>query len=165
MSKQPCIRIAATDKRSDRQHIPSYVCPNVRGKAGAAVEFGTKVTISLEDGYSRIEKLLWGPFNEAGTFEETVERYRERHGCHPEAVLEDRIYRNRAMLYYKKHQIRLSRPRLGRLPASSSLQKAEKRLERLDASSVMRLKGNLEKENGSTAWHVWLPGCKKQQNA
>jgi vacuolar-type H+-ATPase subunit D/Vma8 len=44
-----------------------HVRPIVRGKAGAAVEFGAKVAISLENGYSRIEKLSWDSFNEAGT--------------------------------------------------------------------------------------------------
>ena len=34
-----------------------HVRPIVRGKAGAAVELGAKVAISLENGYSRIEKL------------------------------------------------------------------------------------------------------------
>lgn len=57
-----------------------------------------------------------------------------RHGCYPEAVLADRIYRNQENLSYcKKHGIHLSGPRLGRLPASYSRQKDEKRLERLDA--------------------------------
>ena len=120
----------------------SHVRPIVRGKAGAAVEFGAKVAISLEEGYSRIEKLSWDPFNEAGTLEETVERYRERHGCYPEAVLADKIYRNRDNLSYcKKHGIRLSGPRLGRPPASSTLQKAEKRLERLDAKQRNAVEG------------------------
>jgi len=120
----------------------SHVRPIVRGKAGAAVEFGAKVAISLEDGYSRIEKLAWDSFNEAGTLEETVERYRERHGCYPEAVLADKIYRNRDnLLYCKKHRIRLSGPRLGRPPASSTLQKVEKRLEKLDAKQRNAVEG------------------------
>lgn len=55
-----------------------HVRPIVRGKAGAAVEFGAKVAISLENGYSRIEKLSWDPFNEAGTLIESIEHYKER---------------------------------------------------------------------------------------
>jgi len=53
------------------------------------------VAIRLENGYSRIEKLSWDSFNEAGTLIETVERYKDRKGCYPEAILADRIYRNR----------------------------------------------------------------------
>jgi len=73
-------------------HQP-HVRPIVRGKAGAAVEFGAKVAISLEKGYSRIEKLSWDPFNEAITLQESVERYRECNDCYPEVILADRIYR------------------------------------------------------------------------
>ena len=45
----------------------------------------------------------------------SVERYREIHGCYPEAVQADQIYRNRNNLAFcKEHGIRLSGPRLGR---------------------------------------------------
>ena len=122
-------------------HQP-HVRPIVRGKAGAAVEFGAKVAISLENGYSRIEKLSWDPFNEATTLIETVERYRERHGYYPEAILADRIYRNRDNLAYcKKHGIRMSGPRLGRPIANMAIQKAEKRLEQQDARERNAVEG------------------------
>lgn len=111
-----------------------HVRPIVRGKAGAAVEFGAKIAISLENGYSRIEKLSWDAFNEASTLVESVERYKARHGYYPEAVLADRIYRNRDNIAYcKKHHIRLSGPKLGRPPANTLMKKAEKNIERLDA--------------------------------
>ena len=51
-----------------------HVRPIVRGKAGAAVEFGAKVAISLEKGFCRIEKLSWDPYNEAATLIESVDR-------------------------------------------------------------------------------------------
>lgn len=102
-------------------HQP-HVRPIVRGKAGVSVEFGAKVAISLENGFSRIEKLVWDPYNEAGTLIETVEQYRERNGCYPNAVLADRIYRNRENLVYcKERGIRLSGPRLGRPPANKKM--------------------------------------------
>ena len=111
-----------------------HVRPIVRGKAGAAVEFGAKVAISLENGYSRIEKLSWDPYNEATTLIESVENFKQRNSCYPEAVLADRIYRNRDNLAYcKEHGIRLSGPKLGRPPAKLLMKKAEKRIERLDA--------------------------------
>ena len=111
-------RIHRVQDRIVNLHHP-HVRPIVRGKAGAAVEFGAKVAISLENGYSRIEKLSWDPFNEATTLMETVERYRDRHGYYPEAIMADRIYRNRDNLAYcKQHGIRMSGPRLGRPRAS-----------------------------------------------
>lgn len=111
-----------------------HVRPIVRGKVSAAVEFGAKVAISVENGISRIEKLSWNAFNEAGTLIESVERYKERHGYYPEAVLADQIYRNRDNLAFcKANNIRLSGPRLGRPAANAQLLKTEKALERLDA--------------------------------
>lgn len=114
-------------------HQP-HVRPIVRGKAGAAVEFGAKVAISLENGYSRVEKLSWDAFNEATTLQESVERYKERNGCYPEVILADTIYRNRDNLKYcKKHKIRLSGPKLGRPQSNALMVKAEKIIAKQDA--------------------------------
>ena len=119
-----------------------HVRPIVRGKAGAAVEFGAKVAISLENGYSRIEKLSWDAYNEAGTLKETVEGYKRRNGCYPEAILADRIYRNRDNLAYcKKYGIRLSGPKLGRPSSKALMKKAEKRIERQDARERNAVEG------------------------
>ncbi|MZP31491.1 IS5 family transposase [Heliobacterium undosum] len=122
-------------------HQP-HVRPIVRGKAKASVEFGAKVAISLDNGYSRIEKLSWDSYNEAETLRGAVERYKERHGHYPEAVLADRIYRNRENLAFcKQRGIRLSGPRLGRPLANGLLKKAEKRMERLDARQRNAVEG------------------------
>ena len=119
-----------------------HIRPIVRGKAGAAVEFGAKIAISLENGYSRIEKLSWDPFNEASTLIDTIERYRQRYGYYPEAILADRIYRNRDNLAYcKAHGIRMSGPRLGRPIADAVLKKADKRLEQEDARNRNAVEG------------------------
>ncbi len=124
-------------------HQP-HVRPIVRGKAGAAMEFGAKVAISLENGYSRIEKLSWDPFNEAATLQESAERYWERNGCYPGVILADRIYRNRANLNYcKEHGIRLSGPKLGR-PPKSLMMKAEKLIERQDAKNRNAVEGKFD---------------------
>ncbi|MGG2201707.1 transposase, partial [Paenibacillus validus] len=92
-----------------------HVRPIVRGKVNAPVEFGAKLAISLVDGYARMEQLSWDNFNESITLKSAVEAYVERHGCYPEAILADQIYRNRENLRYcKEHGIRLSGPSLGR---------------------------------------------------
>lgn len=138
MYKTKCHKIADRIVNLYQPHVR----PIVRGKAGAAVEFGAKVAISLENGYSRIEKLSWDSYNEAGTLIETVERYKERHGCYPEAVLADQIYRNRSNLAYCKEQhIRLSGPKLGRPPAKAMMKKAEKKIERQDARDRNAVEG------------------------
>jgi len=92
-----------------------HIRPIVRGKSGVKYEFGQKLAFSVVEGYTFIEKQSFDNFNEGITLIESVERYRRVHGCYPEAVQADQIYRNRDNLAYcKKHGIRLSGPRLGR---------------------------------------------------
>ena len=45
---------------------------------GGIIEFGAKVAISMVDGYARIEKQDWNPFNENTTLMEAVEGYRPK---------------------------------------------------------------------------------------
>jgi len=94
----------------------SFLRPIVRGKVKAPVEFGAKYDLSLnEDGYGRIEKISFDPYNESTCLIESVERYHERTGRYPERVLADQIYRTRENRgYCKEHGIRLSGPKLGR---------------------------------------------------
>jgi len=92
-----------------------FVRPIVRGKAGTPVEFGAKLAISNVNGYSFMERVSFDPFNEANTLMESVENYRRRFGTYPQAVIADKIYRNRENLAFcKQRGIRLSGPPLGR---------------------------------------------------
>jgi len=96
-----------------------HVRPIVRGKARGEVEFGQKLSLSIVDGYTFIEDQRWDNFAEGNTLMASVEKYRERHGVYPEAVLADKTYRNRKNINYcKELGIRLSGPRLGRPKAS-----------------------------------------------
>lgn len=71
-----------------------------------------------------------------------MDRYKKRNGCYPEAVLADRIYRNRENLSYcKEHAIRLSGPKLGKPASDEALLKADKRVERQDASDRNAVEG------------------------
>ena len=99
-----------------------HVRPIVRGKTNASVEFGAKVTVSLIDGYAHIEKLGWEAYNEESMLIPAIEEYKAKYGYYPEAVLVDKLYRNRTnRAYCKKHNIRISGPRLGR-PAKETAQ-------------------------------------------
>lgn len=92
-----------------------HVRPIVRGKAGQSVEFGAKLSVSLVDGLSTVDRLSWDAYNESGDLPAQIESYRERYGCYPESVHADKIYRthdNRR--YCKQHGIRLSGAALGR---------------------------------------------------
>ena len=116
------------------------VRPIVRGKAKANVEFGPKVAISVVDGYTMMEKTSWDSFNEGTTLIESVERYVERFGFYPEAILADKIYRTRENLRYcKEHGIRLSGPKLGRPP--KQVDPEEQKLERQDMSERNAVEG------------------------
>jgi IS5 family transposase len=52
-----------------------HVRPIVRGKAKANVVFGSKVAISVVDGYALIEQLDWENYNEGITLRESIENY------------------------------------------------------------------------------------------
>jgi hypothetical protein len=95
-----------------------HVRPIMRGKAGASVEFGAKITISCVAGFVRLERLDWNNFNEALDLPEQVERFKTCFGQYPESVHVDKIYRNRANIAWcKARGIRISGPPLGRPPA------------------------------------------------
>ena len=92
-----------------------YIRPIVRGKAKAPVEFGAKLDISMEDGFTRIETISFDPYNESTVLQEAIERFFRRNGCYPKKVLADKIYRNRTNLKYcADNSIKLSGPALGR---------------------------------------------------
>jgi IS5 family transposase len=94
-----------------------HVRPIVRGKASAQVEFGAKISLSVVNGYSRIEDLRWNNYNESVDFKEHVVRYKKRYGCYPESICVDQIYRTRNNIKYcKENNIRISGPKLGRPP-------------------------------------------------
>jgi hypothetical protein len=93
----------------------SHVRPIVRGKASAPVEFGQKISVSVVKGYTFVERQSWDNFSEGVTLIESAEKYRNRHGVYPKAILADKTYRNRDNIRFcKANGIRLTGPRLGR---------------------------------------------------
>lgn len=106
-------------KRCDNRIVSisqPYVRPIVRGKLNKAVEFGAKLSVSLnQEGIARIDHLRWHAFNEGGDLIAQVEAYRQRYGHYPEAVLADTIYGTRAnRRYLKQKNIRFAGKPLGR---------------------------------------------------
>jgi transposase, IS5 family len=94
-----------------------HVRPIKRGKAGAATEFGAKISASLVDGFAFVDRISWDAYNEAGDLKEQIESYHNRFGFYPESVHADKIYRNRGnRKFCKSRGIRLSGPALGRPP-------------------------------------------------
>ena len=122
--------------RLDQPHVR----PIVRGKAGAQVEFGAKIAASLVDGYTLIESMQWDNFNEAKTLQASIQSYKQRFGYYPEAILADKLYRNRKNIRYcKERGIRLSGPKLGRPPKEG--RKTDLKQERQDATERNQIEG------------------------
>jgi hypothetical protein len=93
----------------------AHVRPIVRGKAAASVEFGAQVSASIMNGYRRIERIAWDPYNEASDLKNQIECYKKTYGCYPEIVLGDKKYgtkENRALM--KEHNIQYGGTPLGR---------------------------------------------------
>ena len=125
------------NKRSISDRIVSlyqpHVRPIVRGKAKSSVEFGAKVSISLVDGFSFVDKISWDAYNESGDLIDQIKQYHKRFGYYPESVHADKIYRTQDnRRFCKKHGIRLSGPSLGRPTTDSDLLKAQKKIQYQD---------------------------------
>lgn len=110
-----------------------WVRPIVRGKAHVNTEFGAKLHISMVNGYARIERLSFDAYNEASDFFKAVGAYHDTHGCYPQRILVDKIYRNRETIAWcKEHNIQLTGPALGRPSKEKETTKQAKKQEYQD---------------------------------
>ena len=93
-----------------------YVRPIVRGKQSKPVEFGAKLSVSLDgQGLARVDYLRWNAFHEGLDLQAQVEDYRRRYGVYPKKVLADPIYGSRDnRRYLKKRGIHFAGKPLGR---------------------------------------------------
>jgi len=115
-----------------------------RGKAKAMYEYGPKISLSLVDGYARVDRLSWNNYNEVEDLKRIVEEYHARYGCYPEAVCADKIYRSRGSLdFCKEHGIRLSGPRLGRPHVDPRKKRELERIERNDERARIPIEGKI----------------------
>lgn len=110
-----------------------HVRPIVRGKAGRDVEFGAKLSVSLVDGFSYLDRISWDAYNESTDLKQQIESYHSRFGFYPEWVSTDKIYgtrENRA--YMTARNIKYTGVSLGRpkslTPESKEAQKERKSL-------------------------------------
>ncbi len=82
-----------------------YVRPIVRGKQNKPVEFGAKLSVSLDgDGFARVDHLRWDAFHEGLDLKSQIEAYHERTGHYPEKVLADPLYGTRENRRYLKQK-------------------------------------------------------------
>ena len=123
-----------------------HVRPIVRGKAKSNVEFGAKISVSLVNGFSFVDRINWNNYNESGDLESQIESYRNRFGFYPKSVHADQIYRTRKnRRYCKRNGIRLSGPPLGRpkkvTEANASALKHDRRIHRQDEIDRIAIEG------------------------
>lgn len=119
-----------------------HVRPIVRGKAKSPVEFGAKVSVSLVNGFSFVEKIGWEAYNESCDLIEQIERYRQRFGFYPASVHVDQLYKTRAnRSYCQSKGIRLSGPPLGRPCQDAEVLKNQQALCRQDELDRIPIEG------------------------
>jgi transposase, IS5 family len=132
-------------KRIDDRIVNIYqphVRPIKRGKAGAATEFGAKISVSAIDDYTFLDRLSWDAYNESADLIEQAEAYKDRFGCYPSSIHADKIYRTRGNIKFcKKHGIRLSGPALGRPPSNIEERKAVQKQVRQDELDRIPIEG------------------------
>ncbi len=93
-----------------------HVRPIPRGKIKTKIEFGSKLGVSLDNGFARVGTLSWDVYNESKDLIPHVEAYKELHGHYPDLVQVDKIYPNREnRSWLKARGIRVTAPPLGRV--------------------------------------------------
>jgi transposase, IS5 family len=95
-------------------HQP-HVRPIVRGKSRSQTEFGSKIHLSMVDGYCFLDQISWDAFNEGSYLTKYVENYKTRFGFYPAKVLADKLYCTREnRKWLKERGIKLAAKPLGR---------------------------------------------------
>jgi len=103
------------------------VRPIVRGKARTAVEFGAKISVSVQNGFPFLHRISWDAYNEGDDLIAQAEKFKQDNGCYPERICADRIYINTKNRHYcTRKGIRLSGKRLGRPPKDPQINAAQK---------------------------------------
>lgn len=119
-----------------------HVRPIVRGKDKAKVEFGSKINISLVNGFTWIDRLSWEAYNEGTDVEKQVENFYQIYGCYPKYFLGDQIYLNREnRKYLKEKGIEIVGKPLGRPPKVNPLSSAKKYQKKKKAAERNQVEG------------------------
>jgi hypothetical protein len=89
--RQQTTMLPLTGKQGHRiaNRIESLSKPHVR-------PIGAKLSASVIDGYFFVDRVSWDAYNECGDLPMQAERYRERTGRYPAAILAEKMYRTKA---------------------------------------------------------------------
>ena len=120
-----------------------HVRPIVRGKQGKSVEFGSKLGLSLSQGYLTNETLSWDAYNEASDLKQQAKAYQTLFGYYPELIQADKIYAtNENRKWCKQNNIRLTATPKGRPVEKTAYQKAKEKKEYAERNAVEGRIGN-----------------------
>lgn len=116
-----------------------HVRPILRGKQNARVEFGSKLGVSLDNGFACINHLSWNAYHEGKDLINQVVKYFEIHGYYPALVQVDKAYSTRENRnWLKERNIRITAPPLGRKPKKemNQYQKAKRKKEAAERNHI-----------------------------
>ncbi len=116
-----------------------HVRPILRGKQNARVEFGSKLGVSLDNGFASINTLSWNAYHEGKDLIPQVDYYFKTHGYYPELVQVDKAYSTRENRNWLKEKgIRITAPPLGRKPKikQNQYQKAKRKKEAAERNHI-----------------------------
>lgn len=117
----------------------SHVRPILRGKQNARVEFGSKLGVSLDNGFAYVNNLSWNAYHEGKDLIHQVECYFKIHGYYPDLVLVDKAYSTREnRKWLSERHIRITAKPLGRKPKQqkTSYQKAKEKKESAERNHI-----------------------------
>jgi IS5 family transposase len=131
---------------SHPHRIVSIFQPHVRaiprGKIKSQIEFGSKLGVSLDHGFARINIFSWDVYNEGGDLIKQVEAYLELHGYYPELVQVDKIYATREnRKWLKDRNIRITAAPLGRPVEKTKETSHQKRKKKKEAAERNHIEG------------------------
>lgn len=119
-----------------------HVRPIVRGKLSARTEFGAKISTSLVDGFSFLDRINWEAYNETVDMKTQLDLFYKRFGVYPESVHADKIYRSRKNRELCKNLgVKLNAMPLGRPTADKDLRKQQQKSCRKDDIARIPIEG------------------------
>jgi transposase, IS5 family len=134
----------------------------VRGKARAACEFGSKISVSVGNGFAFLHRISWSSYNQAEDLIPQAKKYKQEHGCYPERICADRIYINtKNRNFCTRSNIRLSGNRLGRLSKDPEVNAAHKQLLNADQRRRNEVEGCFGSGKRKSSLKLILPRLAK----
>ena len=107
-----------------------HVRPIVRGKQAAMVEFGSKLGLSLFNGYLKADNISWDAYHEAQDLIQQAENYKTLLGYYPEIIMADKLYAtNKNRKWCKENGVRLTATPKGKQKKKTAYQKRKQRKE------------------------------------